>query len=258
MLTDSSAPGQKYGGDDFVQFYTDPSAIAAYKARIQHVMNHVNPHNGKRWADSPEYIFSFETQNEAMHDNVRPATSSVVTTDSQGRTTTSATVVPVTTVQPTVTNIPVKASNNGQERVTIITWPLWKVFVGNYLPVLSAIIFRLFWTSIYNKIKLIEPFTRLTNSQGAVAAETLHTYYLSSNLTPDPVILRIARSSLARCHCTRAATQSSPLWKHSQLLVSNPDSLSAAGFAVRAWQTSLKLERAGCVPGSRQRPPLSS
>jgi hypothetical protein len=64
---------------------------------------------------------------------------------------------------------------------------LWKVFVGGYLPVLTAIIFKLFWTSIYNKIKLIEPFTRLARSEGAVAAETLHTYYLSTTITPDPI-----------------------------------------------------------------------
>lgn len=36
-------------------------------------MAHVNPNNGKTWAQSSEYIFAFETQNEAMHDNKNPA-----------------------------------------------------------------------------------------------------------------------------------------------------------------------------------------
>ncbi|RMY14421.1 hypothetical protein D0868_01467 [Hortaea werneckii] len=32
-------------------------------------MAHVNPHNGKPWSQSPEYIFAFGTQNEAMDGN---------------------------------------------------------------------------------------------------------------------------------------------------------------------------------------------
>jgi hypothetical protein len=115
------------------------------------------------------------------------STSSIVTTNSQGQPTTIATVVPITTVKAIATSIP-DQSNKGLQRVTVLTWPLWKVFVGGYLPVLTAIIFRIFWNSIYNKVKLIEPFTRLAQPEGAVAADTLHTYYLSTNLTPDPII----------------------------------------------------------------------
>ncbi|CZT23756.1 uncharacterized protein RCC_09470 [Ramularia collo-cygni] len=50
-------------------FYSDPQAITYYKNRIAHVMSHVNPNNGKTWAESSEYIFAFETQNEADHDD---------------------------------------------------------------------------------------------------------------------------------------------------------------------------------------------
>lgn len=32
-------------------------------------MSHVNPNNGKTWAESSEYIFAFETQNEADHND---------------------------------------------------------------------------------------------------------------------------------------------------------------------------------------------
>ncbi|GAB7321949.1 hypothetical protein MBLNU13_g03014t1 [Cladosporium sp. NU13] len=63
--------GQTYGIYDF---YSNSEAIGHYKDRIAHVMAHVNPHNGKTWAQSPEYIFAFETQNEAMHDNAYPTT----------------------------------------------------------------------------------------------------------------------------------------------------------------------------------------
>lgn len=60
--------GQLYGTGDF---YTDSEAINNFKDRIAHVLEHVNPHNGKPWSQSSEYIFAFEAQNEAMHDQVR-------------------------------------------------------------------------------------------------------------------------------------------------------------------------------------------
>jgi mannan endo-1,4-beta-mannosidase len=56
--------GKWYGKGDF---YTNTNAITQFKDRIAHVLAHVNPANGKTWANSPEYIFAFEAQNEAMH-----------------------------------------------------------------------------------------------------------------------------------------------------------------------------------------------
>jgi len=61
--------GKYYGIGDF---YTNAQALSYYKNRVAHVMAHVNPHNGKPWSQSPEYIFAFETQNEAMHGNEHP------------------------------------------------------------------------------------------------------------------------------------------------------------------------------------------
>jgi mannan endo-1,4-beta-mannosidase len=56
--------GKWYGTGDF---YTNADAIKNFKDRIAHVLAHVNPANGKTWAQSSEYIFAFEAQNEAMH-----------------------------------------------------------------------------------------------------------------------------------------------------------------------------------------------
>ncbi|KAL4946472.1 glycoside hydrolase superfamily [Aspergillus oleicola] len=53
-----------YGTGDF---YTNDEAIGYFKDRIAHVLAHVNPTNGKTLAESSEYIFAFEAQNEAMH-----------------------------------------------------------------------------------------------------------------------------------------------------------------------------------------------
>jgi mannan endo-1,4-beta-mannosidase len=59
--------GKWYGTGDF---YTNQNAIGYFKDRIAHVLAHVNPANGKTWAQSSEYIFAFEAQNEAMHPQV--------------------------------------------------------------------------------------------------------------------------------------------------------------------------------------------
>jgi mannan endo-1,4-beta-mannosidase len=59
--------GKYYGTGDF---YTNANAISQFKDRIAHVLAHVNPTNGKTWAQSSEYIFAFEAQNEAMHPQV--------------------------------------------------------------------------------------------------------------------------------------------------------------------------------------------
>ncbi|KAI8237157.1 hypothetical protein K4K57_008792 [Colletotrichum sp. SAR 10_99] len=62
--------GKWYGTGDF---YTNNDAMAYFKTRIARVLGHVNPNNGKTWAQSSEYIFAFEAQNEAMHPQGNPA-----------------------------------------------------------------------------------------------------------------------------------------------------------------------------------------
>jgi mannan endo-1,4-beta-mannosidase len=59
--------GQWYGKGDF---YTSSDAMGYFKNRIAHVLEHVNPNTNKTWAESSEYIFAFEAENEAMHDQV--------------------------------------------------------------------------------------------------------------------------------------------------------------------------------------------
>lgn len=64
----SNPPGDFYGSFyGTSSFYTNENAITAFKNRIKHVLSHINPHNGKPWGQSSEYILAFEAQNEAMH-----------------------------------------------------------------------------------------------------------------------------------------------------------------------------------------------
>jgi mannan endo-1,4-beta-mannosidase len=51
----------------FKGFYTKTAAKKAFKKRIRHVLRHVNKNTGKTWAESSEYVFAFEPQNEAMN-----------------------------------------------------------------------------------------------------------------------------------------------------------------------------------------------
>lgn len=118
------------------------------------------------------------------------STSAIATTDANGKSTTVFSAVPYTTVRQTSSAVvtPKAIENNNPRVLEIIqTWPAWKIFVGGYCPVFLAVLFKLFWTAIYAKIKLIEPFTRMARPEGSVASETLHTYYLSSYLMPDAI-----------------------------------------------------------------------
>ncbi|KAE9364165.1 hypothetical protein N431DRAFT_563555 [Stipitochalara longipes BDJ] len=80
------------------------------------------------------------------------------------------------------------ANSKHENDTSIPSWPLWKVFIGGYLPVLLAILFKVFWTSIYANVKLIEPFIQLSRPTGASAKDTFWSFYLSSNITPDPIV----------------------------------------------------------------------
>ncbi|KAI1339845.1 glycoside hydrolase superfamily [Xylariaceae sp. FL0016] len=53
-------------------FYSDSEAITNFKNRIAHVLSHENSNTGKTWAESSEYIFGFEAQNEADQPNNVP------------------------------------------------------------------------------------------------------------------------------------------------------------------------------------------
>jgi hypothetical protein len=118
----------------------------------------------------------------------------VLTTNSLGQTTATVIYVPTTTAVTSIGTIGSFGSNGsngnntGGTGVTVLRFPMYKVFIGNYLCLVLAVLFKSFWTAIYAKAKLIEPFTQLSRPQGALASNTLHTFYLSSNLTTEPIV----------------------------------------------------------------------
>lgn len=108
----------------------------------------------------------------------------LVTTNSAGQIVTEVTLIPTTsTGLATVATAVV-----GAEAISGPLFPMWTVFVGNYLPLVAIVIFRQFWTAIYNQIKLIEPFILLAQGRAVAAGAVLNSFYLSSNLMPDPIL----------------------------------------------------------------------
>ena len=55
------------------------------------------------------------------------------------------------------------------------------VFMAGYLPVIMATLLQLIWAAIYANVKIIYPFIRLAQKDGALARDTLFAFYFSSN-----------------------------------------------------------------------------
>ncbi|KAK0258987.1 hypothetical protein LTS09_006275 [Friedmanniomyces endolithicus] len=72
------------------------------------------------------------------------------------------------------------------------SWNTEQTFLGTYLAVLIAVIYRMFWTVINNNFNLIEPFRQLNESNGAVAERALFSFYQAQStlLGPVPALLK--------------------------------------------------------------------
>lgn len=114
--------------------------------------------------------------------------SSVVTTDAAGKVTTSVTYLPTTSVGTATVETVISTSKNNIWGSSSDHFPLWQVFVGNYLTLVVAVVFRQIWSAIYAQARVIEPFTRLMEPQGISASNVLHTFYLSSSMIPGPIL----------------------------------------------------------------------
>jgi Protein of unknown function (DUF3433) len=127
---------------------------------------------------------TFTKSTEVPTTMVTTIAKTIVTTNSAGQAVTSVTYVPTTT-----TGLATVATTVvGAQAFSGSLFPMWTVFVGNYLPLVVVVIFRQFWTAIYSQVKLIEPFILLAQGRGVSAGAVLNSFYLSSNLTPDPVL----------------------------------------------------------------------
>lgn len=74
---------------------------------------------------------------------------------------------------------------NGSE--IVYTWSTAQVFVGTYLPVLVAVLYRILWSILHNRMSLIDPFRQMLGPNGAHADRALFSFYHSRSSVLDPV-----------------------------------------------------------------------
>jgi hypothetical protein len=74
-------------------------------------------------------------------------------------------------------------------KTVVLTWPIWKIFIGSYLPVLLAAILKMFWTPIHANAKIMQPFISMAWPEGAPAQKVFFSDYLSSSLNPIQTIM---------------------------------------------------------------------
>ncbi|KAK5713583.1 hypothetical protein LTR15_011283 [Elasticomyces elasticus] len=67
-----------------------------------------------------------------------------------------------------------------------------QTFLGTYMTILLAVIYRMIWTVVNNNFSLIEPFRQLNENSGALAERALFSFYqMQSNLLgPFPALLK--------------------------------------------------------------------
>jgi hypothetical protein len=74
------------------------------------------------------------------------------------------------------------ADHKTNEYLVVESWPSWKIFVGNYLPLLLAVLLKMFWTPIMANARLMQPFIAMTRPHGALTREALFEGYLARDM----------------------------------------------------------------------------
>lgn len=76
--------------------------------------------------------------------------------------------------------------------VLVDIWNPAQIFLGNYLAVCVAVVYRLFWILLYNAFNLIDPFQQLMSREGATAEGAFFAFYQhqSNLLGPIPALVR--------------------------------------------------------------------
>jgi hypothetical protein len=108
-------------------------------------------------------------------------------TGANGQVSTSTTVIASTMTGTSVvaTEVPILAE--------IPPFAFGSLVLANYVPLIVSVLVVQFWTAIYSQAKLIEPFVRLNTEVGVAANSVLDAFYLSSYLTPDPILAIIRK-----------------------------------------------------------------
>lgn len=190
VSTDTPPTGTVYetATTDYVATST-PSSTTAYFAPAESYVTTSTPILVTATAAPSSYVSEGQSATTSITvptTMVTSVASTLVATDAAGQLTTMTTYIPTTSTGLATVATVIAGKNNSTEPEN--QFPLWTVFVGNYLALVIAVLLRQFWTAIYAQAKLIEPFIRLAEGRGVPASAVLSTFYLSSNIIPEPIL----------------------------------------------------------------------
>ncbi|KAK5725073.1 hypothetical protein LTR17_013272 [Elasticomyces elasticus] len=96
------------------------------------------------------------------------------------------------TATPSPDNASSMENQNGKVAYIAHHYTPLQTFLGTYMAILLAVIYRMIWTVVNNNFSLIEPFRQLNESSGALAERALFSFYqMQSNLLgPFPALLK--------------------------------------------------------------------
>ena len=89
-------------------------------------------------------------------------------------------------------NAALDGSDDHSTVVVFKVWGVWQTFLGTYLAVCIAVLYRLLWIVVYNALTLIEPFRQLMGREGALAERAFFSFYQSQSnlLGPIPALVK--------------------------------------------------------------------
>jgi hypothetical protein len=111
---------------------------------------------------------------------------SLITSVSGGTTLTS--VLPVSSQTSGAVQDDSHTSYTSEKGSTIvISWTSGQTFLATYLAVTIAVLYRIIWTMIHNSFNLVEPFSQLSEPNGALGDSAFSDFYQSQFFLPRPV-----------------------------------------------------------------------
>ena len=89
-------------------------------------------------------------------------------------------------------SLPRTLDDQDGRRIVYGVWDAGQTFLGTYLTILVAVLYRMLWTTVYNDFNSIEPFRQLMQPSGVLAEYAFFSFYQSQSnlLGPLPALLK--------------------------------------------------------------------
>ena len=126
--------------------------------------------------------------------------------------------------------LPGSGGNENKGTVAYQVWGSSETFLGTYLAILIAVVYRILWTMVYNGFNLIDPFWQLMQPNGALAENAFFAFYQAQSNLLGPIAALLRRrwvlASIAVTYlvaCLLPALASESIFVVTDWQCSNPD-----------------------------------